>query len=167
MGYIASKCLSEFIRWHIKQQVDKNGDVPVLKALMNNIWSLVGNKNAREGVIHFLVKLLKIIYREAGIMRYYSIELGSLLISLARYQHPIDPEFRYLLEKYTACIKKYIRYLIIPEEGRRQKKTPTIHVYLQDLYKNDFFSTFQQQREASFLIWVRILRDNSEQLGYN
>lgn len=97
LGYIASKCLSEFIRWHIKQQVEKNGDVPVLKALMNNIWSLVGNKNAREGVIHFLVKLLKIIYREAEIMRYYSIELGSLLISLARYHHPIEPEFRYLL----------------------------------------------------------------------
>jgi hypothetical protein len=63
LGYIASKCLSEFIRWHIKQQPEKNGDVPVLKALMSNIWSLVGNRNAREGIIHFLVKLLKIIYR--------------------------------------------------------------------------------------------------------
>jgi hypothetical protein len=63
MGYLASKCLSEFIRWHIKQQPLKNGDVPILKALMSNIWSLVGNKNAREGIISFLVKLLKIIHR--------------------------------------------------------------------------------------------------------
>ena len=47
MGYLASKCLSEFIRWHIKQQVRKDGNVPVLKVLMNSIWSLVGNKKAR------------------------------------------------------------------------------------------------------------------------
>jgi hypothetical protein len=79
-------------------------------------------------------------------MRYYSIELGSLLISLARYHHGIEAEFKYLLEKYTACIKKYTRYLIIPEDGRRYKKTPTIHAFLEDLYKTGFFSVFQQQR---------------------
>lgn len=47
MAFIASKCLSEFVRWHIKQQPEKNGDVPILKALINNIWSLLGNRNAR------------------------------------------------------------------------------------------------------------------------
>lgn len=73
MGFLASKCLSEFIRWHIKQQPLKNGDVPILKALMSNIWSLVGNKKAREGIITFLVKLLKIIHREKEIMSYYSL----------------------------------------------------------------------------------------------
>ena len=64
MGYLASKCLSEFIKWHLKQQVRKDGNVPVLKALMNNIWSLVGNKRARDGIITFLIKLLKIIYKD-------------------------------------------------------------------------------------------------------
>ena len=73
MGYLASKCLSQFIRWHIKQQTLKRGDVPVLKALMNNIWSLVGNKNARDGIITFMVKLLKIIHRQKEIMDYYSL----------------------------------------------------------------------------------------------
>ena len=63
MGFLASKCLSEIIRWHIKQQIHKNGDVPILKALISNIWSLVGNKNARDGIITFLVKLLRIIHR--------------------------------------------------------------------------------------------------------
>lgn len=63
MGYIASKCLAEFVRWHIKQLQQKGEDVPILKALISNIWSLVGNKNAREGIINFLIKLLKIIYR--------------------------------------------------------------------------------------------------------
>ena len=59
MGYIASKALSEFIRWHIKQQIVKGGDVPVLKVLMSSIWALVGNKHAKEGIINFLIKLLK------------------------------------------------------------------------------------------------------------
>ena len=89
MGYLASKCLSEFIKWHLKQQVRKDGNVPVLKALMNNIWSLVGNKKARDGIITFLVKLLKIIYKDANIMNYYSLELGILLIGLARYNDKI------------------------------------------------------------------------------
>lgn len=60
-----------------------------------------------------------------------------------------------------------MRYLIIPEEGRRYKKTPTIHEYLEDLYRTGFFSIFQQQRDAAFLIWTRILKENPEQLGYN
>jgi len=63
LGYLASKCLAEFIRWHIKQQPSKSGDLPVLKALMGNIWSLVGNKHAKEGIINFLYKLLRIIHR--------------------------------------------------------------------------------------------------------
>ena len=67
----------------------KDGNVPVLKALMNNIWSLVGNKKARDGIITFLVKLLKIIYKDANIMNYYSLELGILLIGLARYNDKI------------------------------------------------------------------------------
>ena len=73
MGYLASKCLAEFIKWHIKQQVRKDGNVPVLKALMSNIWPLVGNKKAREGIITFLIKLLKIIYTDRSIMNYFSL----------------------------------------------------------------------------------------------
>lgn len=73
MGYLASKCLSEFIRWHIKQQPSKTGNLPVLKALMSNVWSLVGNRNAKEGLVNFLYKLLNIIHREEPIMRYYAL----------------------------------------------------------------------------------------------
>lgn len=167
MAFIASKCLSEFVRWHIKQQPVKNGDVPVLKALINNIWSLVGNRHAREGLINFLVKLLRIIHREDAIMRYYALEFGSLLVSLARYHARLQPDFIYLIEKYTACVKRYIKFLIIPEGGRRYKKTPTVHVFLDELYRNGFFSIYEQQREASFLLWIRLLRDNSAQLGYS
>ena len=73
MGYLASKCLSEFVRWNLKQQTLKDGNVPILKALMSNIWSLVGNKKARDGIITFLIKLLKIIHREKEIMNYYCL----------------------------------------------------------------------------------------------
>ena len=64
-------------------------------------------------------------------------------------------------------MKRYIKFLIIPEGGRRYKKTPTVHVFLDELYRNGFFSIYEQQREASFLLWIRLLRDNSVQLGYS
>jgi hypothetical protein len=58
-----------------------------------------------------------------------------------------------------------MKYLIIPEGGRRYKKTPTVHAFLEELYRT-FFSIYQQQREASFVIWLRILKENQDQLGY-
>lgn len=64
-------------------------------------------------------------------MRYYSLELGSLLISLARYHQKLEHEFKYLIEKYTLCIKRYMKYLIIADDARRYKKVPTIHKFLE------------------------------------
>lgn len=167
LGYLASKCLAEFIRWHIKQQPSKNGDLPVLKALMGNMWSLVSNKQAKEGIINFLYKLLRIIHRETQIMRYFGLQFGSLLISLTRYHLPLETEFKRLLEKYCLCLNRYMKYLLIAEEGRRYKKLPNIHSFLDHLYRVGFFSTYCQQREASFLIWSKVIRDNTELLGYN
>ena len=126
MGYLASKCLSEFVRWNIKQQVLKDGNVPILKALMSNIWSLVGNRKVRDGIITFLIKLLKIIHREKEIMSYYCLELGFLLVALTRYHTKLEPEFLYLIEKYCACLKKYMKVLVIETEGRKYKKAKTI-----------------------------------------
>lgn len=166
MGYLASKCLSEFIRWHIKQQQKKNGDVPILKALVSNIWSLVGNKNAREGIVTFLIKLLKIIHREREIMNYYLLELGFLILALTRNNNKIEGEFLYLIDKYSACLKKYMPYLLITDEGRKYKKAKNIKEFLDWIYKFGFFSTFRQQRQASYFIWNKVIKDNSEQLGF-
>jgi hypothetical protein len=62
----------------------ENSDLPVIKAVIRNIWSLVSNKKAKVGIIHFLTKFLKIIHRDDKIMSYYALELGSLILSLAR-----------------------------------------------------------------------------------
>jgi hypothetical protein len=40
---------------------------------MRNIWTLVSNKKARDGLIQLLIKLLKIIHREEKLMNMYAL----------------------------------------------------------------------------------------------
>lgn len=59
MSCLASKCLSQFIRWQIKcdggklkNNSKRHNNItlstyPVIKVIMRNIWNLVSNKKAR------------------------------------------------------------------------------------------------------------------------
>jgi hypothetical protein len=56
MSCLASKCLSQFVRWQIKcDNNKKKTNYPVIKVIMRNVWNLVSNKKARDGLILLLV----------------------------------------------------------------------------------------------------------------
>lgn len=82
---------------------------------MRNVWSLVANKKARNGLIQFLIKFLKIIHREHKLMAVYAIELCSLIVSIGRTDKAIEPSLEYLIRKYVLAISPYIKNLIIEE----------------------------------------------------
>lgn len=64
MSLLASKCLSELVKWHIKQAPSIEGyNYPLIKTVIRNVWSLVSNKKARNGLLQFLIKFLKAIHR--------------------------------------------------------------------------------------------------------
>ena len=76
MSMLASKCLSELVKWHIKQAPAlEDYSYPMIKTVMRNVWSLVGNKKARNGLLQFLIKLLKQFRRNTKLMEIYAIEL--------------------------------------------------------------------------------------------
>ena len=65
MSLLASKCLTQFVRWQIKcdgnktKRLGKNNlsinTYPVIKVIMRNIWNLVSNRKARDGLILLLI----------------------------------------------------------------------------------------------------------------
>ena len=67
-------------------------------------------------------------------------------MGLARYNDKIEAQFLYLIEKYCACLKRYMKLLVIENQGRRYKKAKTIKEFLEWLYNFGFFSVYYQQR---------------------
>lgn len=114
LSELASKCLSELVKWHIKQAPEiPNYHYPIIKIVIRNVWSLISNKKARNGLIQFLIKFLKAIHRNNRLMSLYAIELCSLIISLGRTEKPIEPLLSYLIRKYILSIGSHIKFLII------------------------------------------------------
>ncbi len=83
MSCLASKCLAQFVRWQIKCDGGKSKNLgkknvniigsnyPVIKIIMRNVWNLVANRKAREGLILLLVELLREIHRETHLLKLY------------------------------------------------------------------------------------------------
>jgi hypothetical protein len=86
---------------------------------------------------------------------------------LTRHNDKIEGEFLYLIDKYTACLKRYMKLLMITDEGRKYKKARNIKEFLDWIYKYGFFSSFRQQRETSYFIWHKVINDSSDLLGFN
>lgn len=62
------------MKWHIKQAPEvKDYPFPIVKTVIRNIWSLISNKKARNGLIQFLIKFLKAIHRHQKLMSMYAI----------------------------------------------------------------------------------------------
>ena len=158
LSLFASKCLSELVKWHIKQAPAlEKYPFPIIKTVVRNIWSLVSNKKARNGLIQLLIKFLKIIHREQKLMSVYALEMCSLIISIGRTDKPIEPPLDYLMRKYVLAISPYIKNLIIEEESRKFRQISTLQKLLLWIYNNALFSIYQQQRKIAFLLWENIL----------
>ena len=67
-------------------------------------------------------------------------------MGLARHNDEMGGQFIYLIEKYCACLKRYMSLLLIEDNGRRYKKAKTIKEFLEWLYNYGFFSVYHQQR---------------------
>lgn len=64
----ATKCIAEFVKWNIKQQVDNNKDFPLVKMVIRSLWTLTTSKNVKEGTVPLITEILRIIHREESLM---------------------------------------------------------------------------------------------------
>lgn len=89
ISQFATKCLSELVKWSIKQQVEKTTEYPLVKMVVRNLWSLTASQKVKEGTVGLLTEILRIVHKEEVLMGRYLLEFCSLLLMLSRNDNPV------------------------------------------------------------------------------
>ncbi len=96
----------------------------------------------------------------------YALEIGMIMISIAKSNKPVPQALDYLIRQYILSLGKYIKHLLIDSKYRLNSRYNKLHQFLNHVQHYYFFSNFSQQREVAFALWYQIMVQHADRLTF-